>query len=201
MMTKGGKINGHAGGSHSMLKEDSVHKMSSGDYNYGSGGRLEAEGQGECIIVADKYIMQRQIGKGSFGEVYRGFDKDTKEAVAIKIVSNLRVILDRNLLSHFRRDPRLRPRFFKSYKATVKDINYIMLPYIDGVPKLYYYGTEGDYHVLVMELLGPNLGELVTLCEMNMSLKSVLMIADQLVSADSIILFSIINQDNHANYI
>lgn len=52
----------------------------------GAGGE-DMDGDGECIIVADRYIIQRQIGKGSFGEVYRGYDKDTKELVAIKIVS------------------------------------------------------------------------------------------------------------------
>jgi len=26
--------------------------------------------------------------------------------------------------------------------------------HLDGIPKLHYFGTEGDYHVLVMELLG-----------------------------------------------
>lgn len=53
----------------------------------GGGGADDMDSDGECIIVADKYIIQRQIGKGSFGEVYRGYDKDTKELVAIKIVS------------------------------------------------------------------------------------------------------------------
>jgi serine/threonine protein kinase len=29
------------------------------------------------IIVANKYIIEKKIGKGSFGEVFKGFDKDT----------------------------------------------------------------------------------------------------------------------------
>ncbi|KAJ9084853.1 hypothetical protein DSO57_1019779 [Entomophthora muscae] len=32
------------------------------------------------------YIRQNQIGKGSFGKVYKGFDKRTKQPVAIKII-------------------------------------------------------------------------------------------------------------------
>lgn len=39
------------------------------------------------IIVANKYIIEKKIGRGSFGEVFKGFDKDTNEPVAIKVVS------------------------------------------------------------------------------------------------------------------
>lgn len=52
---------------------------------------------------------------------------------------------------------------------------------IDGIPKLYYCGTEGDYNVLVLELLGPNLEDIMNYCDKILSLKTVIMIADQLV--------------------
>lgn len=32
------------------------------------------------------YVKQDRIGKGSFGEVYKGFDKRTQKTVAIKII-------------------------------------------------------------------------------------------------------------------
>ena len=32
--------------------------------------------------------------------------------------------------------------------------------YTVGIPKLYWYGTEGDYNILAMEILGLNLEEL-----------------------------------------
>jgi hypothetical protein len=49
---------------------------------------------------------------------------------------------------------------------------------IEGIPKLLYYGTEGDYHVIVMELLGPNLDDLMSYCDGGLSLKSVIMIIE-----------------------
>ena len=33
------------------------------------------------------------------------------------------------------------------------------------MPKLHYCGTEGDYNVLVIELLGPNLEDILNYCE------------------------------------
>jgi hypothetical protein len=44
-----------------------------------------------------------------------------------------------------------------------------------------YYGTEGDYTVMAMELLGPSLEDLFNFCHRKFSLKTVLLLADQMV--------------------
>ena len=44
-----------------------------------------------------------------------------------------------------------------------------------------WFGTEGEYNVLVMDLLGPSLEDLFNFCSRKLSLKSVLMLADQMV--------------------
>jgi len=43
----------------------------------------------------------------------------------------------------------------------------------NGIPKIYWAGTEGDYNVMVMELLGPSLEDLVKHCENRFSVKTV----------------------------
>merc|ERR1711971_973474 len=59
---------------------------------------------------------------------------------------------------------------------------YRLLQYKQGIPKVFWFGQEGDYSVLVLDLLGPSLEELFTLCNRQFTMKTVLMLADQLIS-------------------
>lgn len=56
--------------------------------------------------------------------------------------------------------------------------------YIAGVPHLKWFGVEGEYSCMVIDLLGPSLEDLFNYCKRIFSLKSVLMLADQLVSTE-----------------
>ena len=53
---------------------------------------------------------------------------------------------------------------------------------LDGIPGVKWFGSEGDYNVLVTDLLGPSLEDLFNYCGKHFSLKTVLLLADQLLS-------------------
>lgn len=51
-----------------------------------------------------------------------------------------------------------------------------------GVPHLKWFGVEGEYNAMAIDLLGPSLEDLFNYCNRKLTLKTVLMLADQLVS-------------------
>ncbi|KAK3007441.1 hypothetical protein RJ639_014988 [Escallonia herrerae] len=117
--------------------------------------------------VGNKFRLGRKIGSGSFGEIYLGTNIQTNEEVAIK--------LETIKTKH--------PQLLYESKL------YKILQGGTGIPNVRWFGVEGDYNVLVMDLLGPSLEDLFNFCSRKLSLKTVLMLADQMVG-----LFSSINR-------
>lgn len=111
------------------------------------------------IRVANQYKVGKKIGAGSFGEIYLGMDIISGKEVAVKFepvnVRRPQVIEEARLLKEFKDVP--------------------------GFPKFLWYGKEGEFHIMVFELLGPSLEDLFAYVGRKMSLKSVLLLADQLL--------------------
>eukprot|EP00249_Psilotum_nudum_P014175 c24702_g1_i1 orf=511-1953(-) len=110
--------------------------------------------------VGNKYRMGRKIGSGSFGEIYLGTNVQTNEEVGIKLESVKT------------KHPQL------LYESKL----YRILQGGTGIPNVRWFGVEGDYNVMVLDLLGPSLEDLFNFCSRKFSLKTVLMLADQLIN-------------------
>ncbi|CAI0473387.1 unnamed protein product [Linum tenue] len=110
--------------------------------------------------VGNKFRLGRKIGSGSFGEIYLGTNVQTNEEVGIKL-ENVKT-----------KHPQL------LYESKL----YKILQGGTGIPNVKWFGVEGEYNVLVMDLLGPSLEDLFNFCSRKMSLKTVLMLADQMIN-------------------
>lgn len=52
---------------------------------------------------------------------------------------------------------------------------------VAGIPKLYWYGSEGDYNIMVMDFLGTNLEDLKKECGGKLSMITLCYVAEQMV--------------------
>ena len=47
-----------------------------------------------------------------------------------------------------------------------------------GIPAIHWFGVEGDYNAMVMDLLGPSLEDLFNYCKRKFTIKTTLLLAD-----------------------
>ena len=87
------------------------------------------------IRVGGKYKISKKLGQGAFGDLYAGNNIKTNEEVAIKIEP---LNCERPLLNY---ESQVMSHFQGQF----------------GFPQQYWFGVEGDYTVLVMNIMGPNL--------------------------------------------
>lgn len=111
------------------------------------------------LRVGGKYRLSRKLGCGAFGDIYHGTNIRTNEEVAIK----------------------LEPVRTKHPQLLYETKLYRILQGGVGIPNVHWFGVEGDYNVMVIDLLGPSLEDLFNYCKRKFSLKTVLMLADQML--------------------
>lgn len=112
------------------------------------------------IILGKKYRLGKQIGSGSFGCIYQGLDEDGTP-VAIKLESD---------------NPRNRP--ILPHEARL----YRIMSGSFGIPEFKWFGNQGGYNILVTEMLEKTLEDLMRNCGGMFTLKTTLMLAEELLS-------------------
>ena len=120
----------------------------------------------EIKIANGRFKITKKIGHGAFGELYSAFDIQDRKEVAVKLES-----------VHSTSPPQLSYEA-KIYKYLQGGRNFITSV---GIPTIYYYGCEGEYNTLVIDLLGESLEGLFSYCRRKFTIKTVLMLAEQCV--------------------
>ena len=117
------------------------------------------------IKAKQNFKLTRKIGSGAFGEIYHAYNTTTQLQFAIK-------------LEHL--DIR-RPQLY--YEARL--LSYLQKqqdPALIGFPQFHYYTSTQEFNLMVMELLGPSIEDMYNLCNKRFTLKTVLMLADQMLT-------------------
>ena len=113
------------------------------------------------IIINQRYRLIKQIGKGSFGEIYYAREiVPPHRHVAVKLEYKEASM---KLLQY---EAELCRRLFSPDR---------------GIPEIYWCGAQDDYYIVAMEMLGPSISLLYDLCFKDFSLKTVTMIAIQML--------------------
>jgi len=111
------------------------------------------------IILGNKYALQERLGGGSFGQIFSVLHQENGAYVAAKLEkrsSNATLVKEAQVISDLRGQT--------------------------GFPSLYDYGKEEGFNYIIISLLGWNLEKLFKSCHQKFSLKTVLMIADQVLT-------------------
>lgn len=111
------------------------------------------------ICLQGRYIIDSLLGAGSFGQVYSCCDKQTGHILAVKLASST---ADHDRLAH---------------EATV----YRQLAGLGQAPAMHFFGREGIYAALVMDLLGPSLGAVQIADSQRVSGKHLWRLAEQML--------------------
>ena len=106
-----------------------------------------------------QFRLVRKIGSGSFGDIYLGINITSGEEVAVKLESTKA------------RHPQL------LYESKL----YRILQGGVGIPHVRWYGQVREFNAMVMDLLGPSLEDLFNFCTRRLTMKTVLMLADQMI--------------------
>ncbi|KAJ1984283.1 serine/threonine protein kinase [Dimargaris verticillata] len=112
------------------------------------------------LRIANRYKLGRKIGSGSFGEIYLGTNIASGEDVAVKL----------ELVKAKHPQLEYEAKIYKNLAGGV------------GIPFVRLFGVEGQYNCMVLDLLGPSLEDLFNFCGRKFTLKTVLLLADQLLS-------------------
>lgn len=139
---------------------------------------MKKKDDGDAMPVPEKvqvggspvYLMDKKLGKGGFGQVYLGNraqpTKDTEGPNANQVALKLEHRTSKGC------------NYGPPYEWSV----YGALGNVHGIPKVHYKGRQGDYYIIVMDMLGPSLWDVWNTQGQQMSQEMVACIAVEAIA-------------------
>ena len=119
-------------------------------------------------IRQDKFLktfkLVRKLGTGGFGEIFHAINLKNNSDVAIKLE---KISLKSSQLFYEAK--------IYQYLLSDKEV------WNKGIPTVYFCKSEEQHNIMVMELLGSSLSDIFNYCKKEFSLKTILMIALQML--------------------
>ncbi|CDW83541.1 casein kinase [Stylonychia lemnae] len=116
----------------------------------------------DSIVIGEKFLVGRTLGEGSFGQIQLGTNIETGDYEK-QDIKNPQLAHEAKLLRSLHQNNH----------------------HLKGFPQVYWSGQEGNrdkgLQIMVIDLLGPSLEDLFKFCGGRFSLKTVLMIAHQML--------------------
>lgn len=116
------------------------------------------------LIIGKKYKLIKKIGSGAFGQIWKAIHITNKKKVAVKIED-----LDTKHQQLY-----IECKIYLWFHSEASVIAH-------AIPSVIYYGTQNGKNVMIMDLLGPSLESLMSKLPKKFSVKTTLMLADQMI--------------------
>ena len=108
-----------------------------------------------------KLFLNKKLGNGAFGEIYKGEEISTHKEMAIKCET-------------------IQPNKTSILKSEIEILTY--LRGTKGIPRIYLYIFSKKYNFMIFELLGQNIEEIFHFCHKKFSLSTVLSLGLQMIN-------------------
>ena len=175
------------------------HKKSKSKEKESKKNKLKKSGfNNEQFIINGNYNLIKLLGYGTFGEIILAFDNNSRQLRAIKfeimtaknaqLKHEYTIYEQLNIIEEKKKQSKKEKEIYKG-TMDAESITKITMNYVDkannkaiGIPKVYYFDKiENRFSYMVMDFLGPSLGDLFQLMQKKFTLQTICMCGMQMM--------------------
>lgn len=135
------------------------------------------------IKIGEQYKLfsKRKLGSGAFGDIYYGIYALN---LGLNFIKNEEVAIKLVILFINQEPSKIKNSQLVSESKLYQTIEGggIKSLILEGIPKIHWFGTQGKFNIMVIDLLGKSLEELFSSCKRIFSVKTTIMLARQIVN-------------------